>query len=408
MRSNKLLDGLYEYKFNGGTKLWISSLVFLEIYLTSSFLVTNDIFSSFVVIGVWLLAFAIAFNKGKIITTRCYIPFVLLSIFFLLSYIFNGENIRNCIALLFSFLVSALICSKVSFRDFRNSYIYIMLVISSFSLVFYVIYSIFPFFDNINQVTLSYGKTFSNFYIYISDTTESFKRNQSLFWEPGAFQAYLNIAIAFELFSKSPNFKRLNIFLLALITTFSTTGYIALLILIFAYAMFSNKVPNGKWLKVILIVFIIAFILVVIKFASHPSNPFMKIVHFYNEQEWDGSGDITSASVRFFAIVLPIQAFLEKPLFGYGYNGLTQYTLLFTNGMNTCTMINWFAIYGVFFGLMMFYGYYKLTSNICNNSLARKILFVFFFIVMMSENFAANAFFFLLCLYGYSNKYVHE
>lgn len=408
MRSNRYLDGLSEYKLNGGAKKWISLLVFLEIYLTSSFLVTNDIFSSLVVITGWLITFAVVLCKGKMKKTRCNIPFILLSLSFLFSYIFNGENIRNGIALLFSFLVSFLICSKISFRVFKGAFLYVMFIISAFSLVFYVVYSIFPFFDKINHVTLLDGRTFSNCFIYISDISESLKRNQSLFWEPGAFQAFLNIAIAFELFSAFPNFKRLRVFVLALISTFSTTGYIALFFLIFAYAMFSKKIPNGKVLKIGLLLFVVGFVFVIVKFASHPENPFMKIVHFYTEQAWDGTGDINSASVRFFAILLPIQAFLEKPFWGYGYDGLTQYTLLYTNGMNTCTMVNWFAIYGLFFGLIMILGYYRLTNNFCNNSLARKIMFVFFFIVMMSENFAANAFFFLLCLYGYSYKSASE
>ena len=97
---------------------------------------------------------------------------------------------------------------------------------------------------------------------------------------------------------------------------------------------------------------------------------------------------------------MPLEAFWERPMFGYGYEGLINYTKLYTNGMNTCTMINWFALYGVFFGTLMIRAYFRISKNFSNVGLVRILLFVLLFTVTMSENFAANAFFFMIAIYG--------
>ena len=53
------------------------------------------------------------------------------------------------------------------------------------------------------------------------------ERNCGMFWEPGAYQGFLNLALFFSLYIKRQVYHRLKVGLLiiALLTTFSTTGY---------------------------------------------------------------------------------------------------------------------------------------------------------------------------------------
>lgn len=62
-------------------------------------------------------------------------------------------------------------------------------------------------------------------------------RNYSIFWEPGAYQLFLNISIFFDLiYSKKTLNPAIIIKIIALLTTFSTTGYIILgLIMVIKY-----------------------------------------------------------------------------------------------------------------------------------------------------------------------------
>lgn len=402
MRLDKFLRGLEDYSFFKGCYGWISICLFAMVFLTSSFMVTNDIMPSSVVIGLWLMLFCFLITRKEYMRNKDIAPAVLLCLLFVLSYIANEENLMNGISLLFSFFVAILLFYKAAFRDFKGAYLYVLTCLCWISVICYVAYSLVPQLDSLFVVIRPDGHAFSNAFLYVSDTCEIIKRNQGLFWEPGAFQAFISIALLFELFSITPSFRRVSLFVITIITTYSTTGYIAILLCFFAYyfkgASGVNNSKKASWGITILLLGIILFFSQLS--LEDNSNPFFKLFDFYDTQGWTDNTELTSASVRFFSIVIPFQAFLERPLFGYGYDGLIKYTQLYTSGMNTCTMINWFALYGVFFGLIMCRGYYRLSKYFSGKFCMNVMAFICMFIITMSENFAANAFFFLLAVYG--------
>jgi hypothetical protein len=85
-------------------------------------------------------------------------------------------------------------------------------------------------------------------------------RNSGPFWEPGAFGGYLMLALIFNTLLHHTLFRKENlIYLAAILTTFSTTTYLALLFFTMAYFFIGIKNPIIKWGSLIVFL-LIAFI----------------------------------------------------------------------------------------------------------------------------------------------------
>lgn len=92
-------------------------------------------------------------------------------------------------------------------------------------------------------ITLNDLSTSLIVYTEIFATDYFIDRNAGMFWEPGAFAGYINIALFFLLFLSDFEKKkyRFAILVAALLTTFSTTGYI-----VFAFLITSYFIKNRK------------------------------------------------------------------------------------------------------------------------------------------------------------------
>ena len=74
---------------------------------------------------------------------------------------------------------------------------------------------------------------------------DEFIRNSGPFWEPGAFSGFLIVALIFNLLIEQKIKTKKNIlFILAIITTFSTTGYIAMFLLLIGFILIGRKVST--------------------------------------------------------------------------------------------------------------------------------------------------------------------
>lgn len=95
---------------------------------------------------------------------------------------------------------------------------------------------------------------YKTLFFYCVDTYGENGRNNGPFWEPGVFQMYINIAVLFLLYSKNNiNIKYLLIFVIALATTYSTTGYICFaLVLITYYYDKSDSIKGCQFFLLIL------------------------------------------------------------------------------------------------------------------------------------------------------------
>ncbi|MGI1812060.1 O-antigen ligase family protein [Priestia sp. TGN 0903] len=131
-------------------------------------------------------------------------------------------------------------------------------------------------------------------------------RNNSIFWEPGVWQIYLNYALIYQLFfSKKVNKKILTVLLINLITTFSTTGnIICLMILLVAFLKFKPKTQATLFLKYYLLIPLVAV-------------GFFVAIYLFN-QKVSGGGQ-RSYSLRQDDLLVGWELFLQKPFTGWGF-----------------------------------------------------------------------------------------
>lgn len=145
--------------------------------------------------------------------------------------------------------------------NFVREYIRVMTFLAGVSLVCFA-YNLFvgplpgiPVTD-IAQSVLLYTQLNSEYSGFVA-------RNCGMFWEPGAYQGYLNIGIAFALLS-TPSKSRtrsLALMILALLTTQSTTGYVAFGFSIIFYIYNFSRLSSVKRFFASLIVCVATFYL---------------------------------------------------------------------------------------------------------------------------------------------------
>lgn len=169
-------------------------------------------------------------------------------------------------------------------------------------------------------------------------------RNCGFCWEPGLFASFIVIGMVFNiLIYKNLYNRRFLILTAALFTTFSTTGYVAFIILLGLY--YINKLHFNKRKMFINIAFFIPFVIIIFQF------PFMreKIVQRMNMDEFvttkywgvnyvEREKKLVTVD-RFEGIVLDYYNFTRSPLMGYGqrensyvYNEISPY-LITSNGL---------------------------------------------------------------------------
>lgn len=391
-----------------GTKVNVKTqiVMFLILFLTSSFTITNDIISSKLTIALWIItSIYLLFSFNKIVANTV-VFFCVLSLAFFISSVKNSENTRIMISNMFAFMTVFLFACAFDFEEFKEAFIKIMKFLSIISLVCFSIFSLIESLKGLFVVTNVVGRTFSNLFLYAH--SHSVNRNQGMFWEPGAYQSFVNIALLFEITKKDINIKTVIIFVLTIITTFSTTGYLGMA-LILLLLFLNNDKRKRKQKSVIVCIAIIILIWVYfnqdILFNTNSSSVFGKIIGFFKKEQYNATQGSNSATVRFFAIIKPMEKFFERPLWGWGYQGLIDQISQYTKGMNTCTFVNWFAVYGVLFGLCMLTGFISISRKIQKKTNAFLLVFLILFVVTMSENYVNNAFFILLALYGFNEAF---
>lgn len=184
-----------------------------------------------------------------------------------------------------------------------------------------------------------------------------FPRNAGFCWEPGPFSCFIVMAIFFLIIKNEFNLKkirvRLFIYLLAIVTTQSTTGILALLVMLFW--VFGNNIKLRKFN------FIISPILLLTGVIIFTSVPILgdKIYNQFNSDLWvttlDASEDKYSVSLdRFNSIRITLLEFYENPILGIGANENARWAA--QKGIKvspTSGIGNFLARYGLF-GIICF------------------------------------------------------
>jgi len=381
-------------------------ITFLCLFLSGSFVVENDIISSTLTIALWVAVAIMLFSKRMIIEKKSMIALFALLMCMWISVVINEpNNYFKFVCVSFSILVVWLYVQKYTIESFCKSYTDVLFILATFSLIGFVAYQLVPSLNSMFLVSGKTGRAYSCLFLFVKSPRTI--RNYGMFWEPGAFQVFLAIALLLEIKKDNSSLFRCIVYSVAIITTFSTTGYIALL---FIWIICNEKARNlNIWKKSL----ILAFGAVVVYFFFNADSVllqysgqtvFGKLLDLQDLISNSDTSVITTTSVRYYSIIKPIGVFFRNPIIGVGYQRLNELLWNYTHGMNTFTFVNFFAYFGLIFGLSSVCGFWKFSGKISESHRQTIVTMIAMVLITMSENLVTFGILYWFIFYGYSNS----
>ena len=146
--------------------------------------------------------------------------------------------------------------------------------------------------------------------------SNEYYRNAGIFWEPGAYAGFLCIALMF-LFSIRNSVSRsfylysLILMSVSLLTTLSTTGYIAFFIIIFYFMGLKNRKSTMFFILIPIVLLLSYYLYGSLSFLQNKIDIQIENT-LYEKQSWQIN--------RFGSFLFDLDYIIIKPLFGWGHN----------------------------------------------------------------------------------------
>lgn len=210
----------------------------------------------------------------RILTNRTTIFFCVFIFIFIFSFLIHKEFSKEGLATLainiclltFSYCFINIVSFDIFIKYFRK--IFPIIALSSLIIFLPSLFlkqpPLFFTFETSNECV------YNNFFFITFQIIRGSNRNCGIFWEPGLYAIFLNIAFCIEFFDTKSKTKIVNliIYALCLFTTFSTSGYIAFIfVIILCFSRCVDKALRNK----IIIVLIASAILIALSFFLIPS-----------------------------------------------------------------------------------------------------------------------------------------
>ena len=299
----------------------------------------------------------------------------------------------------------------VPMKRFMRCFEDIIFLFSFVSIIIHFIYITVPGAFTIFPVFFNTNTDGGNFYNLFFTTIPTFKkpglglRLYSFFREPGVYQMYANLALLFHITSNQKlSLKKVVVYVLAILLTFSTAGYIVLAFVMLSFLLTRDDIKI-KWKKTAIFLFgaiAIAFIVIRTGFLTGEHSILAKIT----------SDTSNSAIARMASIQLNIRYFLSSPIFGVGITPLSERFLadgannyFVTVMKNPNTLLVQFAAHGLFFGLLWLAGYVRCFKSLFDKKLPYLCALAGMILMLFGENLTENILMYILIGYGYVNTF---
>ena len=263
---------------------------------------------------------------------------------------------------------------------FRSAYFNVMYIISVISLVCF----------GLNYLGINIGWQFEKYRtIFIYNNLIRFEkahifRNCGMFWEPGAFQGYIMLGFLFFINDYKSLWKiyrwKCIILSLALLTTFSTTGYIVYLLYI-AYIISTSYINH--YIKA----FLVFLVLICCIYAYYNFDFLGKKI----ERQYENAMNLRSNEVswsRMGAMKIDFQQILRHPLVGNGFVMSSRYEKLGNKmagaGNGFTGAINMLGVPCIAIYLMALY------RSLNFNSKKQNIFFISLIVILLNGEFFLN------------------
>jgi len=311
--------------------------------------------------------------------------------------------------LIFNIIISACIPFIIGFDELREKYIKLVVFLAFSSLIMYLIINMMPnLISYFPVIELGAGgqKYHNLFSLVYAAPQYHFTRNSSVFWEPGAFQAFINLAYYFEVTRHGlKHYARIFILSIALVTTFSTTGYIVfgLMNLIF----FMNKRYYLIFTLIAILVLTMCVLLGLVPGGSLIKNIVINKMSLENY----------SFLVRYVSSMTDLDIFSKAPILGEGYhyfelvsqNSMRDYGVKMEGSVDSLTYS--MAVFGGLFSVTLLLVYFIAVMSQVNSYVHRAVYFILLLLIFATENFFCSFIWLSVAFYGlkfYFTKKVHR
>ena len=377
------------------------TMVLLLIFISGNLAFTNKIilFSSFILSGIFFF-----YRRCNLDKSFIYWITILVTILLLQSIKFNFFPYITYLGVFIRISIAYFILKGVG-DSFIPIFISIMRVLATISLLFLVLIQIIPGLDDfliqhfsVVSITGPFVVERHNILgIYTIIPMELFK-NAGAFWEMGAFGGYLILALMFSLIRNNKLVSQENlIFIIAILTTQSTTAYIAFFVLLSLF--YYQSIKNIIFKLLLLVIISLSAYYAYINFDFLGKKIEHQLKNAQKIRILTGKED----SQRFINILKDWHDFQGHEIIGRGPHSLTRYSIQAEHQIRTVGSTDMIVRFGLPFFILTLYILYKSISSYIkysgiNNTILEKGVIVVILILLMSETYFLLSFFWSLLM----------
>lgn len=385
--------------------------VFVAMYVSAGFYFENFVQARYAVVAMLIIDALLVVVNGFRAGKRLWIGTGVLGGLCLLSSLLAGDSLEKYAFACVSLGVAFVFVSALDFESFKERYVDVMVFISILSILLELVYFVQP--EWLEWVPIRVNKSGKQFFDCFFTTLSLHRpiRLQGIFWEPGAFQTFGGLAVIF-LIGKDYNryvFGKMLVLLVAMGLTLSTTAYLVLILLMGALVAQDTMWLKNKWKNLLLygisgIVLLLLVYPFMPKFLNGQRFGLGKLVELFQK----GGSATSSVRVRVDSLYWPMKLFVAHPILGAGVSGLQSLYDVVGHTMMTCTVTNYFAMYGVVVGLLVLACPWGLVWDSGRNRLQKLLLYGAFLCSVMSEDYTNYIVMNIFILYGMKEKRANE
>lgn len=378
------------------------SILYLTLLCTSGFYFHSRILAYVVP---FMSAIIAACMHGMRIKNRIMNITIILVINVAFSSLINGDAFRTAVLAIIAITTAAIVVSTYTEERYTALFVNLMYALCVTSIIVFIV-ALFA--ENIIRLfPRIYDGTQGAYFLGIAFVRLATRwvatRNQGIFWEPGVFQTFIVLAFVMEISKYGKNRKsRISAFIISLVTTMSTTGYVALFIVVVIWLLEINHYKRTKLLNFLISLFAvlgIAFFIYDMLPHGISNQTFDKLFDLLN-----GTSTNIAVSTRRNSIIYSLSSFVQSPLWGLGSKGLSMWHNVNEDGMNIMVFTpgNWLARYGVVFGSICIIGFTQIRDTLFNVKINKYILFVLLIVIISTEAYTTNSAILIWAFYGWT------
>ena len=391
--------------------VYVFSLIYIE--FGYAMVVANKLSGNVRTLALLLLTVPIMFFNGRVTVDRSR---VLLLLFLSVVIFFNlikDNTYENYILLLVPICIGFVIATFLDIKTVLAVFSNIMLFLAAYSLISFAISLVLPgavlwlpvLGNRLRTSAIVHDAVFS---VVLSNA--KYFRNYGIAWEPGAFALLLCIAAFYEMnIAEKISIKRVFVIISAIVTTFSTMGYIVLMAMVLSSISKRKALHNRS--NGTSVVVLAALVLVM---CLLPANAKELVFSKLDGLFFEGTGTFAyTTQARLNAIKYPFEAFVSSPIFGVGYDRFSVVNRTLCNGVATNTVLNWFAVMGLLFGLPCVVGYLKAVLRVSNfvgyGLFAKALIIIASLLLISTESLLRISLVYTIIFCGYGrNHFIEE